>query len=754
MMTIREIASKFEGVRWNPDGSFQCRCPNIAMHKHGDKKQSLGVSQGRDGKIVLNCLAGCDPESVLSAAGLSWQDVMPGRPKLKWRDRFEYGIKKQMVKAGYKESTCRYVDEYKYTDENGRYLFTKIRFEGEKANTGERGKEIRYITVNEVTDSYEYRKGAKGACLYNLQRFLQTVREGFPVFYVEGEKDVETLRKMGYTATTAGGAADWKKELAKYFTGARLVILPDNDDPGKKLADRVKRDVRNYAYTIKVVMTSSDPGGDVTDFLNAGHTKEDFQQLTKKAAADLAPWLYLKDDGGGTFTDKDVKTNADKLAYYIKQGMEYLIIRRPDDDRDDFYIYQSGVYCRMNKNAIKAVIKKYFPPGTASDVMLNNTYNLLLANDERMCSYTEMDAIERYINVRNGLYDIQEQKLIPHDPAIKCRMQLDVEYRPDAVEMPNFQKYMDDFCSCEGVVDESKKAVLQEFFGLVLSNVHVHRAKKCLVLVSTLGNTGKSLYLNILSGFLGFENIANIPLQNMNEQSRFSLGSLVGKRLISIGDQTSSEIKDSAVFKQLTGGDPVKIEAKFRQEFYYTFPGAIVIACNNLPSIADDKGSHLFERMLIVPLDNTIPREKRDPALLDKILPEKSAIFNWSLEGLQRLIANNYKFTRCDASEKASSEYRDQMDTVHRFLTEYYELTGNEKDTVQKTVFDTAYLRWCEVNEYKAVNKGNIKTRMVANGCRCNLGDVDGRRGITVYRGLKAKFTEPDEKVPFDDGKT
>ena len=161
-------------------------------------------------------------------------------------------------------------------------------------------------------------------------------------------------------------------------------------------------------------------------------------------------------------------------------------------------------------------------------------------------------------------------------------------------------------CAATGKVDQDKKAVIQEYMGLILSNVKVYRIKLALVLWSLLGNSGKTQILNLVGELLGKDKIANIPIQQMNEVSKFTLGSIVGKRLISIGDQTGSEIKDSSVFKQITGGDAVKIEPKNKQPFYYIFPGGIAIACNNLPSFQDDKGGHIFERLCVVPCTNTI----------------------------------------------------------------------------------------------------------------------------------------------------
>ena len=199
------------------------------------------------------------------------------------------------------------------------------------------------------------------------------------------------------------------------------------------------------------------------------------------------------------------------------------------------------------------------------------------------------------------------------------------------------------------------------------------------MLWSLLGNTGKTQLINLLSAMLGNDKTANVPIQNMNEESKFALGEIVGKRLINVGDQTSSEIKDSSIFKQLTGGDEIKCEKKGKQPFNYRYDGGIIIACNNLPTFTDDKGGHLFERLCIVPCTNTIEKERRDAFLLDKMLKEKDAIFNWFLEGTHRLIGNNFKVTTSEACEKARDEYRERMDTVYRYLSEFYIVTGNQR---------------------------------------------------------------------------
>ncbi len=58
---------------------------------------------------------------------------------------------------------------------------------------------------------------------------------------------------------------------------------------------------------------------------------------------------------------------------------------------------------------------------------------------------------------------------------------------------------------------------------------------------------------------------------------------------------------------------------------------------------------------------------------------------------------------------------------------------------VSKPDFEAAYMGWCAVNNFTSVNKQNIKDRMEANGCPADKANIDGKRGVMVYRNLKEK---------------
>ena len=78
--------------------------------------------------------------------------------------------------------------------------------------------------------------------LYRLPEVIQAVKAGETVFICEGEKDVDRLRSLGLTATTnAGGAGKWQESYNQFLKDADVIILPDNDPPGRKHGLQVAR---------------------------------------------------------------------------------------------------------------------------------------------------------------------------------------------------------------------------------------------------------------------------------------------------------------------------------------------------------------------------------------------------------------------------------------------------------------------------------------------------------------------------------
>ena len=138
----------------------------------------------------------------------------------------------------------RLVAEYPYRDETGRLLYVVERLEPKRFR--------------------QYRPDGAGGRIYHLgdvPRVLYRLPELLaadptePVLIPEGEKDVDALRTQGFVATcNAGGAGTWREEYARWLRSYHVVILPDDDEPGRRHADQVARSLFEVAASVKVVV--------------------------------------------------------------------------------------------------------------------------------------------------------------------------------------------------------------------------------------------------------------------------------------------------------------------------------------------------------------------------------------------------------------------------------------------------------------------------------------------------------------------
>lgn len=123
--------------------------------------------------------------------------------------------------------------------------------------------------------------------LYRLPE-LSNLKPGTAVFVVEGEKDADALVAMGLQATTnAGGADKWSSDFAEQLAGFRVVILPDNDEPGRKHAKRVCDSLGESQHVVLELPGLPDKG-DVSNWLANGGTRDQLVGLVTAKFAQVA----------------------------------------------------------------------------------------------------------------------------------------------------------------------------------------------------------------------------------------------------------------------------------------------------------------------------------------------------------------------------------------------------------------------------------------------------------------------------------
>ena len=163
---------------------------------------------------------------------------------------------------------------YDYRDEAGKLLYQVVRFfpKGFRQRRPTRGS------------GWTWNLQGVHRVLYRLPEMVAAPTDQ-PVLVCEGEKDADALCRLDLVATTCpGGAGKWRDDYSASLQGRQVVILPDNDEPGRKHAEQVAASLQGVAASVKVVSLPGLPAkGDVSDWLAAAGTKEDLLRLVGEA---------------------------------------------------------------------------------------------------------------------------------------------------------------------------------------------------------------------------------------------------------------------------------------------------------------------------------------------------------------------------------------------------------------------------------------------------------------------------------------
>ena len=279
---VELVLSKLPSVKRMGDG-WNAKCP-----AHRDRAPSLKLDQGADGRALIRCHAGCTTEAIVAAMGLSLRDLMPETadalafspskaghtPRLQVVGNTALKAEPELAREKWPE-VCR----YDYTDADGVLQFQVVRLEAPDKS----GKRFLQQQPNGVWGL----KGIEHRPLFRLPSVREAVARGDVIVIVEGEKDVLTAEGLGWAATTnCGGASAWKPEHADVLRGADVVVIPDNDEPGRKWAETVATSVVSVAKRVRVIALPRVPSkGDLTDWVQLGGTSDALGGLIVKAPA-------------------------------------------------------------------------------------------------------------------------------------------------------------------------------------------------------------------------------------------------------------------------------------------------------------------------------------------------------------------------------------------------------------------------------------------------------------------------------------
>lgn len=231
MISIDEFLQRLERVTKSAKG-WKARCP-----AHKDRNPSLSVSEGDDGRILLKCFAGCSADAVVRVLGLSMRDLMPegkgaSRPaKQKPKRTYASGAEAEAAAVRSCGKGAMIAASWDYFDKHGAFVLRVLRVKIPDDKT--------FRPIHQLGSGRWALGDPEGQLpLYRLN----DIRPDGVVLVAEGEKCADELVRLSYCATTAshGAGSAWKTDWSP-LAGREVVILPDNDEPGRGHAENVAK---------------------------------------------------------------------------------------------------------------------------------------------------------------------------------------------------------------------------------------------------------------------------------------------------------------------------------------------------------------------------------------------------------------------------------------------------------------------------------------------------------------------------------
>jgi hypothetical protein len=283
-MRAEEFLSRLNGVK-KTRGGWLGLCP-----AHDDRNPSLSVKEAAAGRLLLNCFADCDTESVLDALGLSLADLFgdASEDRHQLPKKASARVRRPNPKKEISASTPNTSDSnrdaeidqiYRYTDKEGLTIYEKVRL---KDKSG--GKRF-HIRRPDGNGGYLYNLDNVEKAPYNLKghrNATETESGHITVILAEGEKDCDNLSKLLFSTGRAergiwvSNLKDWQESFNAYVIGADVILFMDHDAAGRKQAEKTAGIIGDNAKSLKLIDLFDDhpqKGQDVSDWLD--HQRRD-----------------------------------------------------------------------------------------------------------------------------------------------------------------------------------------------------------------------------------------------------------------------------------------------------------------------------------------------------------------------------------------------------------------------------------------------------------------------------------------------
>lgn len=448
------------------------------------------------------------------------------------------------------------------------------------------------------------------------------------------------------------------------------------------------------------------------------------------------------------------------LEYRPNEDIQYIImieelLRYSDEnllgigieqDSELPYIYDSTYWSPIAKSLLREFLAEMATKTGENyyNMRLNKNIDKLYNQFVSLCTLApnlNENKEEVKINLQNGTFVISKEKkeLRDFDKKDFFKYQLPFKYNPEA-KCDEFKVFLN-----QVLPEKESQMILAEYLGYIFINNL--KLEKCLILKGE-GSNGKSVIFEIVQALLGEHNTCSYTISNLCNENGYFRAQL-GNYLLNYSSELGGKNINPDLFKKLISNEPIDARSPYGHPFILRNYGKFMFNTNKFPINIEYTHAYL-RRFIILAFEVIIPDEKQDKNLAKRIISkELSGIFNWVLEGLDRLLKQQ-QFTESPRAKELLEEMRLESDTVAQFIEskQYIPSKSKEKPVLYKT-FKDEYKTYCMIEDLKPVGNRELGTRLRSLGFEIERYGSGGKVHIflkkdPVYKVIEDTFNIKD----------
>ena len=255
------------------------------------------------------------------------------------------------------------------------------------------------------------------------------------------------------------------------------------------------------------------------------------------------------------------------------------------------------------------------------------------------------------------------------------------------------------------------------------------------------GANGKSLLLetikNVLGSYAQSMPVSTLMRGKLNPSgANPEIARLRGIRFALASETEKGQRWSANKIKTLTGGDTVASRGLYQDMIEFKSKATIWVACNHKPEV-DASDAAMWRRIRLIPFARVFRPDEQDPDLAERLSAESDGIMTWILQGLSMYRAQG--LAEPDSVLQATSRYRNEMDSVKRFVKENATLDNKARETIAEV--KDRYREWCREEGLQPLPASAFNAALEDKGCmQTKSGNVRYWQGLKLEDALERDF--------------